>query len=83
MAQGFLQVAIFVAIVIALTKPLGAYMARVFTGQRVFLSPVLDGPERLTYKALRVDPSEEHDWKAYAKSVVLFSLVSWVVLYLI
>ena len=83
MAQGFLQVAIFVAIVIALTKPLGAYMARVFTGQRVFLSPVLGGAERLTYKALRVDPGEEHDWKAYAKSVVLFSLVSWVVLYLI
>jgi len=83
MAQGFLQVAIFVAIVIALTKPLGVYMARVFSGQRVFLSPVLGGAERLTYKALRVDPDEEHDWKAYAKSVVLFSLVSWVVLYLI
>ncbi len=83
MAQGFLQVVIFVAIVIALTKPLGAYMAKVFTGRRVFLSPVLGGAERLTYKALRVDPSEEHDWKAYAKSVVLFSLVSWVVLYLI
>ncbi len=83
MAQGWLQVAVFVAIVIALTKPLGAYMARVFTGQRVFLSPVLGGAERLTYKLLRVDPAEEHDWKAYAKSVVLFSLVSWVVLYLI
>ncbi len=83
MAQGFLQVVIFVAIVIALTKPLGAYMAKVFMGQRVFLSPVFGGAERLTYKLLRVDPAEEHDWKAYAKSVVLFSLVSWIVLYLI
>ena len=41
MAQGWLQVAIFVGVVIALTPPLGAYMARVFTGQRVFLSPVV------------------------------------------
>jgi K+-transporting ATPase ATPase A chain len=83
MAQGWLQVAVFVAIVIALTKPLGAYMAKVFTNQRVFLTPVLGGAERLTYRLLRVDPSEEHDWKAYAKNVVLFSLVSWVVLYAI
>jgi K+-transporting ATPase ATPase A chain len=83
MAQGWLQVAVFVAIVIALTKPLGAYMAKVYTGRRVFLSPVLGGAERLTYRLLRVDPAEEHDWKAYAKSVVLFSLFSWIVLYLI
>ncbi|MGN6253477.1 MAG: potassium-transporting ATPase subunit KdpA [Solirubrobacterales bacterium] len=83
MAQGWLQVAVFIAIVVALTKPLGAYMARVFSGRRVFLSPVLHPAERLTYRVLRVDPSEEQDWKAYAKSVVLFSLFSWVALYLI
>ena len=47
MAQGWLQIAIFVAVVIALTKPLGAYMARVYTGQRVFLTPVFGWVERL------------------------------------
>ncbi|MGN6814655.1 MAG: potassium-transporting ATPase subunit KdpA [Solirubrobacterales bacterium] len=83
MAQGWLQIGVFIAIVVALTRPLGAYMARVFSGRRVFLSPLLEPAERLTYRALRVDPSEEQDWKAYAKSVVLFSLFSWVALYLI
>ncbi len=83
MAQAWLQVAVFLAVVVALTRPLGAYMARVFSGRRVFLSPLLAPAERLTYRALRVDPSEEHDWKAYARSVVLFSLFSWVALYLI
>ncbi len=83
MAQGWLQIALFVAVTIALTPPLGAYMARVFSGQRVILSPVVGPLERLTYRALRVDPSEEQGWKEYAKSLVLFSLFSWVVLYLI
>ncbi|MGN6664363.1 MAG: potassium-transporting ATPase subunit KdpA [Solirubrobacterales bacterium] len=83
MAQGWLQVAVFIALVVALTRPLGAYMARVFTGRRVFLTPVLGPPERFTYRVLRVDPDQEQDWKAYAKSVVLFSLFSWVALYLI
>jgi K+-transporting ATPase ATPase A chain len=83
MAQGWLQVAVFLAVLVALTKPLGIYMARVFTGQRTWLTPVLGGAERLTYKLLRVDPREEQDWKAYAKSLVLFSVLSWVALYLI
>ncbi len=83
MAQGWLQVAIFVAVVIALTPPLGIYMAKVFGGERVFLTPVLGPLERLTYRVLRVDTAEDQDWKAYARSLVLFSLFSWVLLYLI
>jgi K+-transporting ATPase ATPase A chain len=83
MAQGWLQVAIFVGVVIALTPLLGRYMARVFIGERVFLSPVLGPLERLTYRVLRVNPDEQQDWKHYARSVVLFSLFSWVALYLI
>ncbi len=83
MAQSWLQIAVFIVIVIALTKPLGAYMARVYTNQRVFLSPLLGGAERLTYRVLRVDPVEGHDWKAYSRTLVLFSLFSWVALYLI
>ena len=51
MAQGWLQIAIFLAVVVALTPPLGAYMARVYRNERVFLTPVLGGVERLTYRA--------------------------------
>jgi K+-transporting ATPase ATPase A chain len=83
MAQGWIQIAVFVGVLIALTPPLGAYMARVFGGQRVFLSPVLGPFERLTYRALRVDPAEEQDWKTYARSLILFSVFSWIALYLI
>jgi len=56
-AQGWLQIAVFVAVVIAVTKPLGVYMARVYRNERVFLTPVLGGAERLTYRILRVDPA--------------------------
>ena len=56
MAQGWLQIAIFVAVLVALVKPVGIYMARVFTNQRVFLTPVVGPIERLAYRALRVRP---------------------------
>src|ERR1700761_4268773 len=59
-------------------------MARVFTNQRVFLSPVVGPIERVTYKVLRLKPEGEgQDWKAYARSVLVFSLFSWLALYLI
>ena len=83
MAQGWLQIAVFVAIVIALVRPLGAYMARVYRNERVFLTPILGGAERLTYRVLRVDPSEQQDWKSYARSVIVFSALFWALLYLI
>jgi K+-transporting ATPase ATPase A chain len=83
MAQGWLQLAVFVAVVIALTKPLGAYMARVFRNERVFLTPVLGGGERLTYRLLRIDPLEDQDWKIYARNLIAFSLFSWLALYVI
>ena len=83
MAQGWLQIVVFIGVLIALTPPLGTYMARVFSGQRVFLSPVLGPLERLTYRVLRVDPTENQGWKAYARSLILFSVFSWAALYLI
>ena len=83
MAQGWLQIAVFVAVLVALIKPVGIYMARVFTNQRVFLSPVVGPIERLTYRALRVRPDEGQDWKGYARSLIVFSLLFWVALYLI
>ena len=83
MVQGWLQIAVFVAVLVALIKPVGIYMARVFTNQRVFLSPVVGPIERLTYRVLRVRPDEGQDWKAYARSLIVFSLLFWIALYLI
>jgi K+-transporting ATPase ATPase A chain len=83
MAQGWLQIAVFLAVLLALVKPVGIYMARVFSGQRVFLSPVLGPIERLAYRALRVRPGEGQDWKAYARSLIVFSLLFWIALYAI
>jgi potassium-transporting ATPase potassium-binding subunit len=83
MAQGWLQIGIFVVVLVALTKPVGLYMARVFTNQRVFLTPVLGPIERFTYRVLRVRPEEGQDWKAYARSLIVFSLLFWIALYVI
>ena len=63
--------------------PLGGYMARLFTGERVFLRPVLGPVERFTYRLLRVDPQAGQDWKAYARTLLLFSSSGWLALYLI
>ncbi len=83
MANGFLQIAVFFGLIAAATPLLGGYMARVFRGERTFLDPVAGRLERLTYRVLRVDPERGQDWKAYARSVVFFSLFGWLVLFLI
>ena len=83
MAQGWLQIAIFVAVVIALTRPLGAYMARVYQGRARLSRPVLGPVERLTYRSCGSIPDGDQDWKAYARSVIVFSLLFWIALYLI
>jgi K+-transporting ATPase ATPase A chain len=82
-AQGWLQIAVFLAVLVALVKPVGIYMARVFTNQRVFLSPVVGPIERLTYRVMRVRPEEGQDWKGYARSLIVFSLLFWIALYVI
>jgi K+-transporting ATPase ATPase A chain len=83
MTQGFVQIAIFCAVLVAVMPLLGGYMARVFGNERVFLTPVLGGVERVTYRLLRVDPQRGQDWKAYGTSLIVFSALSWLVLYLI
>jgi potassium-transporting ATPase potassium-binding subunit len=81
--SGWLTIVLFVVILTVLALPLGRYMARVYTGERVFMSPLLAWPERLLYRILRVDPRREQDWKAYAKSLIVFSLAGWLLLYAI
>ena len=80
---GWLTIVLFAVILTVLALPLGSYMARVYTGGRVFLSPIFAGPERFLYGLLRVDHEREQDWKAYAKSLIVFSLAGWLLLYLI
>ena len=82
-AQGWLQIAIYVVVLTALTPVLGGYMARVFRGERVFLTPVLGPLERLTYRLIRVDTSVDQDWKGYARTTIVFSALFWGALYLI
>ena len=83
MVQGFLQIAIFCALIVAVVPLLGGHMARVFRGERTFIDPVAAPMERFTYRLLRIDPERGQDWKAYARSVILFSLAGWLVLFLI
>ena len=78
---GWLTIVLFAVVLTALALPLGSYMAKVYTGERVFLTPIFAGPERLLYRILRVDPEREQDWKAYAKSLLVFSLAGWLLLY--
>ncbi len=80
---GWFTIVAFVVVLSALAFPLGTYMARVYTGERVFLSPIFSGPERFLYRILRVDESRHQDWKAYAKSLIIFSLAGWLFLYFV
>jgi K+-transporting ATPase ATPase A chain len=83
MAQGFLQIVVFCALLVAVAPVMGAYMARVFTDQRVFLTPVVAPVERLMYRLFRVDPDQEQDWKAYARSLIVVSLLFVLLLFVI
>ena len=80
---GWFTIIAFVVVVTALAFPLGSYMAKVYTGERVIFSPVFSGPERFLYRILRVDEERQQDWKAYAKSLIIFSLAGWIFLYII
>jgi potassium-transporting ATPase potassium-binding subunit len=81
--SGWLTIFLFVAVLSALAMPLGTYMAKVYGGERVFLTPLVGWAERLLYKILRADSKRGQDWKAYAKSLLIFSLAGWLLLYLI
>ena len=80
---GWLQAIAFFAIILALTKPLGSYMARVFSGERTWLSPVLVPLEKLIYRLCGVREDEEMTWYAYALSMLAFSLIGLAYLYVL
>ncbi|HXZ79982.1 MAG TPA: potassium-transporting ATPase subunit KdpA [Terriglobales bacterium] len=78
-----LEYALFAAILTALVKPLGGYVARVFSRKRTLLDRPCLAMERLIYRIARVDPEREMDWKEYATCFVLFGLIGEIVLYFI
>ena len=81
-ANGWLQILLFLALVLLVTKPLGVFMTRVFNREKTFMDPVLRPLERLLYRVTGVDEDHEMRWTEYAIAMLLFSVVSMIVLYL-
>ena len=79
MTTEFIAVAFTILFTIATSIPLGRYMARVFTGQRTWLDPVLGPIERLVLKILGVSPTDGQDWKRYSMSLLISNVVMWLV----
>src|SRR5664280_2560306 len=81
---GWLQLAAFIGLLLLLTKPMGLYLVRVLDVEgRTFLDPVLKPVELLFYRIFRVDRKQEQDWKQYAVSLLMFSLIGLLFTYLI
>jgi K+-transporting ATPase ATPase A chain len=81
--NGWLQITVFFAVVLALTKPMGSYMTRVFSRESTWLDPVLRPCERLLYCLTQVDEDHDMAWSEYCISMLLFSAVSMLLLYLL
>jgi len=81
--NGWLQIVVFLGLILLVTKPLGVFMARVFSGEKTFLDPVMRPVERLLYRVTGVDEKHEMRWTEYATAMLLFSAVSMLLLYVI
>lgn len=81
--NGWLQIAATLALVLAVVLPLGRFMARLFTGERTFLHPVLSPVERGFYRAAGIDPAREQGWASYGLAMLVFSALGFLSLYLI
>ena len=82
MGQGIGQIVVYTAVLVGLAYPLGLYMARVYTAPR-FGGRVLGGIERGFYRVVGTNPDKEQDWKSYAKTVLVFSVLFFLVVYAI
>ena len=80
-AIGWIQILLYCAIVVALVKPLGWYMTRVFNGERTFLSPVLRPVERGLYRIAGVDERREQHWLTYTVAMLLFHVGGFLIIY--
>ena len=77
------QIVIYTLILILLAIPLGKYMGKVFSGEKVFLSPIVRPIEKFLYKLLKVDEEKGMNWKQYAGAVLMFNLLGFTVVYLL
>ena len=78
---GWLQILLYCAIIVALVKPLGGYLTRVFMGERTFLSPVLRPAEAVLYALGGVDERREQHWLTYTVAMLLFHVGGFLILY--
>ncbi len=78
---GWIQILLYCAIIVALTPVLGAYMTRVFNGERTFLSPVLRPVEAALYRLGGVDEKREQHWLTYTVAMLLFHVGGFLILY--
>ncbi len=81
--NGILNVLIYSALILLVTKPLGVFMTKLFAGERTFLHPVLRPLEKLTYRLCRIHETSEQRWTQYAASLIAFSLMSFIFAYVI
>ena len=79
----FIQVVLFIAILIGLTPILGTYMNKVFTGKEHIMQSAFGWLERLIYRLVGADPAEETNWKSYTFSLLMFNLIGFVFVFLI
>jgi K+-transporting ATPase ATPase A chain len=82
-AAGIFQIFVFLGFLLAITKPIGVFLARVFSGEKTFLDFLCRPVERLIYRLCGVDESQEMNWKEYGVAMLIFSGVSLLVLYVI
>jgi K+-transporting ATPase ATPase A chain len=82
-ANGWLQIAFYLSVILLVTKPIGIFMTRVFNREKTFLDPVLRPVERIVYRLTGVDEKHEMRWTEYAIAMLLFSGVSMALLYFI
>jgi potassium-transporting ATPase potassium-binding subunit len=82
-ANGWFQIGLYLVLLLAITKPLGVYMARVFSGEKTFMDPMLRPVERVLYRVTGVDETHEMRWTEYGIAMLLLSVVSMVLLYVI
>lgn len=79
----FIQIAIYVGLLVVLAPLLGKYMARVFTGKKHFMLPALGWLERLCYRTIGVDSNKEQDWKSYLWALLFFNLFGFIFLFVL
>ncbi len=81
MSPAWVEIALYLVVLLLAVRPLGRFMARVLEGERIWLSPALAPIERLCYRVARVDPAAEMSWKRYAVAMLLFNMAGLLAVY--